>query len=281
MILSNMKGCLLDTMRIPSLSLLGLLFVTAVSIAGTSGIKELPSATINWSGFYAGINGGYSWSNANTQVLPLPVPAQLPPGDGNIQPSSMSVFMSGGSLGGQIGYNWQLRTYPQVYLGLETDMNWNSLKGSATEDAVGNAVEHLEVFSNVLSTQQKSTWFGTLRGRLGFSPIAPILLYGTGGLAYGSMEDMANVDFISGGYGDEQYPSSVSVKQTGWTAGGGVEWAPKKNWSMKLEYLYYAIGSISRTVDPIIPNPPFQTEYTWTNPVQVIRLGLNYHFDVG
>lgn len=281
MILSSMKCDLLDLMRLPNISLLGLLCVTATSIAGTSGIKALPSATTNWSGFYAGINGGYSWSNANTDVLPLPLPAQLPPGDGTIQPSSLSVFMSSGSVGGQMGYNWQLRAYPQVYLGLETDMNWTSLKGSATGDAIANAVEHLEVFSNVLSTQQKSTWFGTLRGRLGFAPTAaPILLYGTGGLAYGSMKEMANVDFISGGYGDEQYPYRVSSTQTGWTAGGGIEWAPKQNWSMKLEYLYFDIGSISRIADPIIPNPPFQTKYTWTNPMQVIRLGINYHFDV-
>lgn len=276
MILTNMKCGSLDVMRLLSLSLLGLFYVPTVSIAG-SGIKEFPSATTNWSGFYAGINGGYSWSNANTHVLPLPEPIQLPPGDGSIQPSFMSVFMSGGTLGGQVGYNWQLRAYPQVYLGLETDINWNSLKGSATGNAIGNAVEHLEVFSNVLSTQQKSTWFGTLRGRLGFSPMASLLLYGTGGLAYGSMNVMANTNFIPGGYGDEQYPSSRSVIRTGWAAGGGVEWAPKQNWSVKLEYLYFDMGSISGIADPIIPNPAFQTKYTWTNPAQIIRLGLSYH----
>lgn len=278
MILSNMKYGALDVLKFPRLSLLGLLCVTSVSVAGTSGIKELSSAITNWSGFYMGINGGYSWSNAHTQVLPLPDPAELPAGDGNIQPSSLSVSMSGGVLGGQVGYNWQLRAYPQVYFGLETDMNWNSLKGSATGNARGNAVEHLEVFNKALLTHQKSTWFGTLRGRLGFSPTAPILLYGTGGLAYGSMKEMANVNFIPGGYGDEQYPFSQSLTRTGWTAGGGIEWVPKQNWSMKLEYLYYDLGSTSGVADPIIPNPPFQIKYIWTNPAQVIRFGLNYHF---
>lgn len=278
MIISNMRRSSLGLLKWPSLSLLGLLCVTSVSIAEPSGIKKLPSATTRWSGFYMGINGGYSWSNATTQVLPLPLPAQLPPGDGTIQPSLMSVSMSGGVLGGQIGYNRQLSAYPRVFLGIETDMGWNSLKGSARGNAIGNVVEHVEVFNNVLSTEQKLTWFGTLRGRLGFSPTSSILLFGTGGLAYGSMDDRANVNFIPGGYGDEQYPISNILTRTGWTAGGGIEWAPKQNWSMKLEYLYYDLGSTSGVADPIIPNPPFQIQYTWDNPAQVIRLGLNYHF---
>ncbi|PWY57664.1 hypothetical protein DGG96_00785 [Legionella qingyii] len=276
MIISNMERGSFDVPKFPTLSLLSLLCVTSVSIAGTSGIKEL--SPTNWSGFYMGINGGYSWSNAHTKVVPLPEPTQLQPGNGTIQPASMSVSMSGGTVGGQVGYNLQLSAYPQVYLGLETDINWNSLKGSSTENAVGNAVEHLEVFNNALSTQHKSTWFGTLRGRLGFSPTAQILLYGTGGLAYGSVKEQANVNFIPGGYGDEQYPFSKTLTRAGWTVGGGAEWVLKQNWSMKLEYLYYDLGSTSEIADPIIPNPPFQIKYTWTNPAQVIRFGLNYHF---
>ncbi|MFA5960493.1 MAG: outer membrane beta-barrel protein [Tatlockia sp.] len=276
MILS-LKRDSLKVIRLPRLSLLTLLAVTTVSFAGTSGIKELPAAPMHWSGFYAGVNGGYSWSNTGTHILPLPLPTQLPPGDGSIQPAFLSALMSGGVFGGQIGYNWQLRAYPQVYLGLETDLNWSSLKGSTSGNALGNTVEHLEVFSNVLSTQLKSTWFGTLRGRLGFSPAASLLFYGTAGLAYGYVEEEANTNFVPGGYGDAQYPVSLSLTRTGWTAGGGLEWAPKQNCSIKLEYLYYDLGKITRIANPIIPNPPFQTRYTWTNPTQVIRLGLNYY----
>lgn len=139
-------------------------------------------------------------------------------------------------------------------------------------------MEHLEIFSNALSTQRKSTWFGTLRGRLGFLATTSILLYGTGGLAYGSIKEIANINFIPGGYGDEQYPYSTSSTRTGWTAGGGVEWAPTQKWSVKLEYLYFDLGTISGIADPTISNPPFQTKYTWSNSAQIIRLGLNYHF---
>jgi outer membrane immunogenic protein len=275
MMLCNTKRGSIDITMFLKLKQLSLLCVTTLSITGSSGTL---AATTNWSGFYAGINGGYSWSNANTKVIPLPEPAQLPPGDGNIQPSSMSVPMSGGVLGGQIGYNWQIKAYPRAYLSLETDMNWSSLTGSDTGNATGNAVEHFAVYTNVLSTQQQVRWFGTLRGRLGFLSTDSILIYGTGGLAYGSMKEMANVNFVPGGYGDGQYPFSKSFTQIGWVAGGGIEWAAMQNWSVKLEYLYINLGSTSGVANPVVSNPPFQTQYRWSNPAQLIRLGLNYHF---
>jgi len=253
-----------NTMRIPGLSMLGLLCMTTVSIAETA----------DWSGFYVGINGGYALSNANTRVLPLPEPAQLPPGNGSIQSASLLVPMSGGTAGGQAGYTWQLPAFPDIYIGVETDLNWSSLQGSATGDAVGNDVEHREVFNNVLSTRQKLTWFGSLRGRLGMSPISNVLLYGTGGLAYGSMNERANTNFIPGGFGNEQYPSSLRSTRAGWTAGGGAEWAPRQNWSVKLEYLYVNPGTVSSTVDPLTPNTPFKQNIPGLIPLKLFAWGL-------
>lgn len=278
MIINTIKLGAQDIIKLPNLTLISLICLTTTSIAGTLGIQDLSPTAANWSGFNIGINGGFSWSNAHTQFKPLPGPSQLPNGDGGIQPSLMPTNMTGGIFGFQIGYNWLLYAYPNLYLGLETDMDWSSLKGTAKGDAIGNDVEHLTVFNNVLSTQQKSTWFGSLRGRLGFSPISSFLLYGAGGLAYGSMQVSANTNFIPGGYGNEEYPAALSLTLPGWAAGGGLEWALKKNWSVKFEYLYYNLGSVSEVADPIIPNPPFQTKYTWSNPVQLIRIGLNYHF---
>lgn len=262
-------------MRLLNIKLLSLLCVIILSITETSSVV---AATTNWCGLYAGVNGGYTWANATTNVIPLPEPAELPPGDGNIQPATLSVPMSGEIIGVQIGYSWQLNLYPQTYLGLETDLNWSSLKGSATGNAVGNAVEHLEVFNNVLSAQQQVRWVGSLRGRIGYSPIHPLLIYGTGGLVYGSMKEMADVNFIPGGYGDGEYPIAKSLTRIGWTAGCGMEWTFTQNWSVKLEYLYYNLGSTSGVANPVVPNAPFQTQYKWNNPAQLLRLGLNYHF---
>ncbi len=228
----------------------------------------------NWTGLYIGINGGYSWSNANTRIVPLPPVEELPAGSNETLPSKLNVSMSGGIFGGQAGYNWQLRTYPMLIAGIETDINWSSLSGSARGNAIGDAGTNFRIFNNVESSEQKMTWFGTLRPRLGFLPTTSVFIYATGGLTYGNMKEAANLHFESG----KQYPASKSTTQAGWTAGGGIEWAPQHPWSIKIEYLYYDLGSISAIGDPLLPNPPFKTSYTWTNAPQVVRAGINYHF---
>ena len=232
----------------------------------------------NWTGFYLGLNGGYSWSDANTQVTPLPVPAALPIDFLNTVPVRLPVSASGGTVGAQLGYNFQLQSFLQWVVGIETDINWNGLSGSGVGNAVGNAAWDNTVFNNVLSTNQKSTWFGTLRPRLGFLATPTILLFGTGGLAYGNLSGSANTDFVTGGFGIDTYPGTSNVTKVGWTAGGGVEWAPAQQWSVKLEYLYYDLGTASVIANPSAPNPPYQTQYVWTNAPQVVRLGINFHF---
>ena len=253
------------------------LICTGATFAG--GMGEV-STSNPWTGFYAGINGGYSWSDANTQVVALPVLAQLPIGARSIQPATLSNSMSGGVLGGQIGYNWQLDLFPQFVIGIEADINWNPLSGSAHGNAIGNAAWNYLVLNNILSSKQTINWFGTVRPRIGYLPINSLLIYATGGFAYGGMKETANSNLVSGGYGFNQYPYSNSYVETGWTAGGGLEWAPKQDWSVKIEYIYYDLGSTSGTANSIPPNPPFQTHFTWTNPPQLVRAGINYHFNL-
>jgi outer membrane immunogenic protein len=80
-----------------------------------------------WNGFYAGLNGGYSWGRSSRELNFVTVTgaAIIPPG---------GVIMSGGTdleglFGGQIGYNWQTSNW---VFGLETDIQWANQRGSAT-----------------------------------------------------------------------------------------------------------------------------------------------------
>src|ERR1700733_1553667 len=71
-------------------------------------------AAYDWSGFYIGINGGgatgkVDWTN-----------------DGGLGDEG-SHNPSGGTVGGQIGYRWQLNSW---VFGLEAQGNWADLKGS-------------------------------------------------------------------------------------------------------------------------------------------------------
>src|SRR5215467_14010231 len=66
-----------------------------------------PAPVWNWSGFYIGVNGGYSWGRAGRQVsfftAPSGLPILPPLGTGNTSDSNLN----GGLFGGQIGWNWQ------------------------------------------------------------------------------------------------------------------------------------------------------------------------------
>jgi len=118
---------------------------------------------------------------------------------GRVLPWRLAGYVLGG---GQIGYNLQLS--PLFVAGLETDFQ-------------GASSHNLD-------------WFGTVRARLGITPFSPnLLIYGTGGFAYGE---------IRNGWNNGNGWNTVNNVGTGWTAGGGVEWAFLPNWSAKAEYLY-------------------------------------------
>ena len=79
-------------------------------------------------------------------------------------------------------------------------------------------------------------WFSTLRGRIGYAA-GPALLYVTGGWAFADVS--TSVTQTTGGGSVSM--SSDDIK-TGYTLGGGVEWAFAPNWSLKTEYLYVDLG---------------------------------------
>src|SRR5712672_186759 len=90
----------------------------------TGGYKDGPVYVANtWTGFYAGVNGGYGW-NANSFAT---VPGFL----GDLNPS-------GGFGGGQIGYNWQgVLGHPALVLGIEAD-----LQGADISDSVSASLSN-------------------------------------------------------------------------------------------------------------------------------------------
>jgi outer membrane immunogenic protein len=147
---------------------------------------------------------------------------------------SNSVAQPSGFAGGvQVGYNWQVS---QFVLGLETDLQ---LSGANDTFAAWK-------FSN--------PWFGTLRGRLGYS-LNNILFYGTGGFAYGDLRAEL------GGFAQTQ-------TLAGWTLGAGMEIGFTPNWSAKVEYLYTNLGSSNFTLTGT------------SNGLQsnMLRFGVNYRF---
>ena len=75
--------------------------------------------------------------------------------------------------------------------------------------------------------------------------------------------------------------------QRGWTAGGGLEWMFWPNWSAKVEYLYYDLGTVSQTYTARCSDAAGglffanagQTTARFDG--NLVRAGLNYHFNWG
>ena len=122
-----------------------------------------------------------------------------------------------------------------------------------------------------MAYQNKLPWFGTVRGRIGFTPAERWLLYVTGGLAYGevSTSEMLNVN------GANVFLNSSALK-LGWTVGAGFETVIVNGWTVKFEYLYIDFGRVSDLLIGIAPITPIATHSHVTD--NIVRLGLNYRF---
>ena len=179
-------------------------------------------APYNWTGFYVGINGGGGFGRSDFS----------PPF------TTGSFNTSGGLVGGTVGYNWQMG---QAVFGLEGDIDWSNIRGSA-------------VCGGVTSCETRNNWLGTARGRLGYA-FDRFMPYVTGGLAVGDI----NTSIAGAG--------SAHDTKAGWTLGGGLEAAIAGPWTAKVEYLYVDLG---RSASIVGSDAKFNAN--------IVRAGLNYRF---
>jgi outer membrane immunogenic protein len=245
----------------------------------------------NWTGFYIGGNVGYSWGRDPIDVAAtarirefraFQTPAETLVLDTGVVPfplASGTANVQGALAGGQAGYNWQSGAF--VY-GLETDLQWTGQKGGI--DFCFPVACGVGAFQGTID--HKLDWFGTFRARAGWLVDPRVLLYATGGLAYGHVTTTA-----TGGVVGQPF-ATLSAKGTraGWTIGGGVEGALSNNWTVKAEYLYMDLGNApsisaaSQTIFPNLPSQGFTTVLDTTIATggkvrdHIFRLGLNYRF---
>lgn len=237
--------------------------------------KAAPVASIyNWTGLYIGANGGYGSGDVNTSqnsvttsgpLFGLPV-GFLPPAARTFTGLDRSYGSDGGFGGLQIGYNFQSGN---IVFGIEGDYQWSDIKGE--DHFLGSlAGPTYDVYS-------KMSDFATIRGRFGYA-LDNVLLYGTGGVAFGKME-LTTVDTpgIPGFFLGPAYSGSASKWATGYTVGAGVEWAFAQNWSVKGEYQYLSFSDMD--FDVVFPTPAADVSTGHARgdfDVHTVRVGLNY-----
>ena len=216
----------------------------AADLPTTKGLPPAPAyMPYNWSGLYVGINGGAADGTASFRYTTGGVAGHP---------------TNGGLIGGTVGYNWQ---YGALVYGLETDFDGGSITGI---NACPNPV---------FSCETKLETLGTARARFGYA-YDRLLFFATGGLAYG--DQMAEtVDTKGAAIPPSGTPTNRTSKyMLGGAIGGGLEYALTNNLSLKLEGLYYNLGTGSFHVD--------NANVVRVNPSgALVRFGLNWKFDWG
>ncbi|MGY4362765.1 outer membrane immunogenic protein [Bradyrhizobium sp. i1.7.7] len=173
--------------------------------------QPVAAAIYDWSGYYLGMNGGLG-SSSNCWDFNGGTP------EGCHDATGMTV-------GGQIGYRWQMG---QIMLGVEGQGNWADLTGSNVSVA----------FSDV--NQTKIDAFGLVTGQIGYT-LDNVLLYAKGGAAVTS-----NTYHISAPLTGAQLGNSEHVLWGG-ALGAGIEYGFAPNWSVGLEYdhLFMLPGTVN------------------------------------
>jgi outer membrane immunogenic protein len=243
---------------------LGLALLTSVALVGTASAADLPvkaprapivAPVYNWTGFYIGLNAGYSWGHQDNDIVNAA--------------TGVTAFLNSNHLNGfiggsQIGYNWQIN---QWVFGIEADFQGSGQDADGSFLIVPVGVFAAAPPTTAISYSDKLQWFGTVRGRIGYA-FDRWLPYLTGGWAFGHGE-------ISGTTTIGAATTSFSASQdySGWTVGGGVEWAFQDHWSVKAEYLYIDFGD-----GPTVAVSPIANIVSGNLTDNIVRVGVNYKF---
>lgn len=234
----------------------------------------MPQSAYSWTGWYAGVNGGYGISNENTGISGSNAIGSALVGTGAV-PSSLKTEARGSLVGIQGGYNYQFA--PQWVAGLETDIQYANIKGS--DSRVLNGAPIGLPASLTTSASNQLDWFGTARARLGYLPTQNVMLYGTAGLAYGQIEGSNSIVLASTIPGlNGSAVGSFNDTKIGYAAGGGVEWAIAQNILLRAEYLYLNFDSHGTTPAATVLKTPVGFSTGQKDDFHLARVGASYRF---
>ncbi len=249
---------------------LGSLLFTTV-IAGNCAIAASNTTDWHsWGGAYAGADAGYGWGSDKTSFDPLPNATTFI----NLAPTTLNPHPDGIIIGPHAGYNWQKDRF--VY-GAEADFSLTDISGSTTTSPIIQNNGTAFAAGSFLTASQRTDWLSTARGRIGYTVCPRVLVYATGGLAFGEEHYRAITSFTP--TGTNVYTQDANKTKLGWTAGAGAEYALGEKWSLKAEYLYYDLGNESFTVNSTPAAPPFQMHYKFESGTSIAHIGLSYKFN--
>ncbi|MBA8837073.1 outer membrane protein [Ochrobactrum sp. RH2CCR150] len=204
-----------------------------------------------------------------------------------VEPEPMPILSSfnwsGGYIGGQVGYGFGKTKFSPmigdlrprgflggIYAGYNFDVGNNVILG-IDGDFSGAEINRTGIGSDPTTTASVKTdlqWSGAIRPRIGYA-INRFMPYIAGGVAFGSIKDTLSVTSTNP---SSQRSLTQKKTQTGWTIGGGVDYAATDNVILRLEYRYTDFRK--RDLDTGMASTTLQQKLTTND----IRLGVAYKF---
>jgi outer membrane immunogenic protein len=251
-----------------------------------------PMGWLAWTGFYAGLNGGFGWTNSTTiyNANDALLNSNTCGGAQRGKCVPQADYTTDGALaGGQVGFNWQINSL--WVTGVEADYQWSHITGQSTSSFHLGGVGSSSAMTN-MNVNESVQSFGTLRARMGFVPMNPLFLYGTGGLAFGSVNTSFNAiapatgHASAGGFsyacvsGTACFSGGATQTVIGWTAGAGAELALSNNLTLKSEFLFvdFAGQNVTVTATSAPSGKPSSFNASVSPAFLLARGGLNLRF---
>ena len=244
----------------------------ALSMAGPAVAADMQAPPLapfaqrfNWTSCYLGGHVGGAFAHKDlTDPVQLVQDSFLGTG-ATVGVTTASTSPGGVVVGGQIGCDYQFASTWVV--GIEGGASGANMKGSTTVLLpLGNPGDNAVVTA-------RTDFIPSVTGRLGYA-FDNVLLYARGGVAWAGDKYTAVGSFAGTGFGFE----GLNLR-TGWTGGGGVEWAFARHWSASVEYDYYQFGNGNVLMSDAIN--VFAGVVDAKQSAQVVKVGLNFHMWAG
>ena len=247
--------------------LLASVSTVALIIAGNANSADLPrkapsmvaaTAPYSWTGCYVGAHVGWGWGRQNVTQSS----SSFSSASGNT--ASGGLDSSGGWFGGQVGCNYQFAG--SWVAGLQGDLAGADINGRGDDP-----LSVLNSSSSPYTIGVKTDWIESVTGRLGMTAWNDrTLFYVKGGVAWDHNQWDLHDAYLS------YTPSQLSETRSGWTVGGGVEWAFVANWSAFAEFNYYDFGD--GTTFTQTSGSGANTFSTGSQTIETAKIGVNYKF---
>jgi opacity protein-like surface antigen len=217
----------------------------------------------SWSGYYLGGHaGGGRGSKDMTDPVLLVQDSLIAPGT-TAGVTNVTTTPTGAVIGGQIGCDYQFSS--NVVIGIDGSASGTTMKGSAQVGLpAGNPGDNALVQAN-------NDFLAGVTGRIGYA-FDTVLVYARGGFAVaGDKYNVSGGTFTGGG----PFNFQGLDNRYGWVAGGGLDWAFSRHWSVNVEYDYYQFGHGNILMTDQISGASGVVDVRQN--VQVVKVGFNFH----